>query len=766
LTVRAEFGLDCSVTANRVTVFAVLNAVCRHLFSPVPLVLACLLAVSPPAPAATRHDVLVIFPFSRLLPANIDGDRGLTDGFAARPDVPVTLSAEFLDNPRFSGEAYERTFVNYLREKYAAHPPEVIIVSATEALDFTLRHRRELFPQVPIVHMAVASTYLQSIPPLPPDVVGTPITYDFVGTVQQALRWHPAAQRLVVVTGTSPWDLEWEARMRAQAAGLPHGLAIEFLAGLPADELQRRLRDLPAASIVFTPGFFRDGSGREFTPREAATLIAASSPVPVYGPFSRFIGTGVVGGRMATFYAEARLGAQTALALLEGTSPASLTVPASIPTPLQVDWRQLQRWGISPAAVPADAIVYFKAPTLWEAYRNQVLIGCAVMLLQAGLIVALLLERRRRRRTVAALARSEQHMRLAARAAGLSTWVLDGDAAPPVGVDPASQHADIASDSLANFRETLSLIYPQDRELVDKALRDALATQEEFEVEYRIQAPDGEWRWQLARGRADQAQVPRLLGVAIDITQRKRAAVQAEQDRAALYHMTRVSLLGQLSASIAHQLNQPLASILGNAEAAQKMLEREPVDLPELREICADIVADDHRAAEVIRRLGVLFKRGEPMFEPLDVNDLVRDTFEFTRSILTTRRVTLVTHLAPALPPIAGDRVQLQQLLLNLIVNATDAMDSLPDAERVLTVDTTLRDGAVSLCVADRGPGVPAGTPDKVFEPFWSTKAGGMGMGLAICRSIAEAHRGSLTVTNASEGGAVFCALLPVLASR
>ena len=229
--------------------------------------------------------------------------------------------------------------------------------------------------------------------------------------------------------------------------------------------------------------------------------------------------------------------------------------------------------------------------------------------------------------------------------------------------------------------------------------------------------------------------------------------------------MTRVSLLGQLSASIAHQLNQPLASILGNAEAAQKMLEREPVDLPELREICADIVTEDHRAAQVIRRLGVLFKRGEPLFEPLDVNDLVRDTIEFTRSMLTSRHVTLRTQLAPALPPIAGDRVQLQQLLLNLIVNAADAMDGLTEAGRVLTISTALRAGAVSLCVADRGPGVAAEALGKLFEPFWSTKAGGMGMGLAICRSIAEAHRGSLTVTNAPEGGAVFCALLPALAS-
>ena len=161
----------------------------------------------------------------------------------------------------------------------------------------------------------------------------------------------------------------------------------------------------------------------------------------------------------------------------------------------------------------------------------------------------------------------------------------------------------------------------------------------------------------------------------LDITPRKRAEMQADEDRAALRHMTRVSLLGQLSASIAHQLNQPLASILSNAEAAQKMLQRDPVDLAELREICDDIVAEDHRAAEVIRRLGALFKRGEPTLVPLDVNELVRDTLDLTRTNLLTRHVTVSVELGAELPPVDGDRVQLQQLLLNLIVNAADAME-------------------------------------------------------------------------------------------
>jgi C4-dicarboxylate-specific signal transduction histidine kinase len=225
--------------------------------------------------------------------------------------------------------------------------------------------------------------------------------------------------------------------------------------------------------------------------------------------------------------------------------------------------------------------------------------------------------------------------------------------------------------------------------------------------------------------------------------------------------MTRVSLLGQLSASIAHQLNQPLASILGNAEAAQKMLAREPVDLGELREICADIVEQDHHAAQVIRRLSVLFKRGEPLFEPLDVNEVVRDTIELTRSMLTMRHVTAVTQLGVDLPPVSGDRVQLQQLLLNLIVNACDAVADLSDDRRVVTIRTSAETGGVQLCVTDRGPGVSPEAADKLFEPFWSTKPRGMGMGLAVCRSIAEAHRGSLTASNLPEGGADFCLRLP-----
>jgi signal transduction histidine kinase len=730
--------------------------------------LACLITFWSPLETAAsaevkHHNVLVLYSNGRLLPANVEGDRALVERFAARADLSVTLASEFLDSPRFGGEPYERAMAGFLREKYAAAPPRVVIAGGKEALDFLLRHREAVFPGVPIVHLGIPVSWLDQVRPLPSGVIGIPIDHDVVGTIEQALRWHPSARRLVVVTDTSPLGREWEQRLRAQTVGLTGRLAVEFLVGLPTDALQRRLRDLPADAIVYSPGFFVDGSGRAFLPQEAIRFVAAASAAPVYGPYSTFVGTGIVGGRMTGFDAMAHGSAELVLALLEGAVPASLALPAVMPTALHVDWRQLRRWGIDPQVLPDDTVVHFQTPSFWESHGRWVLVAGVVMLLQAGFITALLVERRRRRVTAAALVLSEQHMSLAARAAGLSMWVLDvGNWRKQLADTSPARVA--APGALFDFAYTLEHIHAPDRDRVEKVIRGALASGEDFDVEYRLVANDGTFQWQSARGRADHGQGRRLLGVVSDITQRKLAEAEAVQAHAALQHMTRVALLGQLSASIAHQLNQPLASILGNAEAAQKMLERTPVDLAELRDICADIVAEDHRAAEVIRRLGALFRRTAPSLAPLDINELVRDTVELTRTNLLMNQVALVTTLAPDLPLLEGDRVQLQQMLLNLIVNAADAMNVLPDSERLLTITSAPEAGMIRLCVADCGPGIPAEAMGKLFEPFWSTKAEGMGIGLAVCRSIVVAHHGTLEVANAPDAGAVFCVRFPARA--
>jgi C4-dicarboxylate-specific signal transduction histidine kinase len=440
-------------------------------------------------------------------------------------------------------------------------------------------------------------------------------------------------------------------------------------------------------------------------------------------------------------------------ALLDSTPPAELRLPASIPAHVNVDWRQLRRWNIDEKNLPPGAEVRFREPSVWESYWREISIMIVVVVLQGLLIARLLFERRQRRQAAVALEASEQRANLAARAAGLSAWIWETDGGR------------IRTSALPGSPDDLlDSVHPADRQEVRRAVMEALTKDKELNIEYRVLRPGGEVRWISARGRAQKSGERQLIGVSLDITERKRAELQGAQDRASLRHMARVSMLGQLSAAIAHQLNQPLAAILGNAEAAQKMLGRERVDLVELRAICDDIVAEDHRAAEVIRRLRDLYRRGEIRREPCDLNVLVREMVELLRTELMTRHVVAATELAPSIPPIHGDRVQLQQVLLNLVLNAADAMGEAAEDRRIVTVRTELADDRILLSVADHGPGVRDEDMAYIFEGFWSTKPDGMGVGLAISKSIVDAHDGSLSAFNNAGGGAVFRVSLPVQA--
>ena len=360
---------------------------------------ATLLAtVGAPAAAATHaSDVLVLYSNGRLLPANVEGDRGLHRTIRAPADRPVTLFYEFLDAPRFGGAAYDSIVADYLRGKYASRQPRVIVAVREEALAFLLRHREELFPQVPVVQAGIDRRLLTSLAPLPADVVGVPAEYAFSPTIDLALRWHPGARRLVVVTGAAAPDHAMEAQLRQELVAFTGRAEVEILAGLPMRDVLTSLGELGRNAVVFTPGIFRDGDDRDFTPQQSVEAMAAASGAPVYGPFSTLIGSGIVGGYMPSFEDIGRQAGQIVNELLAGTEPASLRLPDAVPQILNVDWRQLRRWGIDERAIPADAVVHFKPPTLLEAYHNEVIAAAAVFVLQAGLIGWLLAERRRRR---------------------------------------------------------------------------------------------------------------------------------------------------------------------------------------------------------------------------------------------------------------------------------------------------------------------------------------------------------------------------------
>ncbi len=324
--------------------------------------------------AGTRH-VLVLYSNGRMLPANVDADRGLQEVIAASGDRSAVLDAEFLDYPEFEGESYGRAFTTFLREKYALHPPDVVVAAGADALAFLLRHRAVLFPTIPMVHMGVSRAALRAISPLPDDVIGVPAEYDFAGTIEQALRWHPQARHLVLVTGAAAPDRGFEARLRDEASRFEGRVTVEFLAGLPTGAVLTRLGELGAADVVFTPGYFEDGDRRSFTPRESTEMMAAAATAPTYGPWGTCLGTGIVGGRMASFEAMGRQAGRTVSALLDGAARASIHLPEIMPTTVTVDWRQVRRWGIDEAAIPDDAVVLFRTPPFLEAHRTESIVA-------------------------------------------------------------------------------------------------------------------------------------------------------------------------------------------------------------------------------------------------------------------------------------------------------------------------------------------------------------------------------------------------------
>ncbi len=307
-------------------------------------------------------------------------------------------------------------------------------------------------------------------------------------------------------------------------------------------------------------------------------------------------------------------------------------------------------------------------------------------------------------------------------------------------------------------------IHPDDR---DAAVDHCLTSWRHltaFEFEYRMIAADGQIVWihdlvNVMR-RGDEPAV--LYGFMIDVTERRRADEERRQLREEIAHVSRVATMGELAASVAHELNQPLTAIVSNARAGKRLLARESVDHDELRAILEDVAADSLRGGEVIRRLRDLLKKGESRRQTLDINEVVLEVIPLVRSDAIRRNVSLEHRMAPGLPPVIADRVQLQQVVLNLIVNGLDAMDDVAADRRTLTLETSIGEaGTVQIAVRDSGVGLDSEHADRIFEPFYTTKSQGMGMGLAINRSIVEAHGGRLWATPNADHGATFVFTLP-----
>jgi C4-dicarboxylate-specific signal transduction histidine kinase len=419
--------------------------------------------------------------------------------------------------------------------------------------------------------------------------------------------------------------------------------------------------------------------------------------------------------------------------------------------------------------VPEESTDWGSFPSFSQTeFRDAILLP--ILTLQSIFIVSLLVQGRRRRRSEKLLRESREIMDFAANAAHLQFWSWDIERNRVWVTDhknhPVTKPPRWDLDPLS----CLDFVHPEDRAQFHACAKECIANAGSFELEHRTMTRGGRVRWAKVRARAEadaSGRVVRLSGIVLDITELKASEAEAAKQREMLTHSGRIGVLGELSGAIAHELSQPLAAILSNAQAAQRLLTGNGPDLNELRSIVTDIIGDDKRARDVIVHLHSLLKKGTGAFEAVDLNSEVKLALALAHSDLVRRRVEVATVLDPEVGRVMGDRVQISQILLNLILNAADAMQTKTDGNRCLTIVTSRNAaGHSQVAVRDNGPGIADGALTQVFEPFYSTKSHGLGLGLSICRTIVAAHNGQLWARNNADVGATFLVSFPVLAQE
>jgi NO-binding membrane sensor protein with MHYT domain/signal transduction histidine kinase len=386
---------------------------------------------------------------------------------------------------------------------------------------------------------------------------------------------------------------------------------------------------------------------------------------------------------------------------------------------------------------------------------------------QNELALSLRAEISRRTRTEADLRRSETYLAEAQRLSHTGSWAFD--VATRQFTHSSEEHHRLfdfdPGAGMPVWEDWVCRLHPEDREGTVGTIEQSIRERSDFELDYRIVRPDGAIKHIHAAGHPvlnPSGALVEFVGTLIDVTELRRVEEARRDAQNKLSHANRVTTMGQLAASIAHEVKQPIAATLTNAQAGMRWLDRRPPDLEEARQALARIVRDGNRAAEVIDEIRALIKKAPPRKDQLEINGAVREVIGLAGAEAVRSGVSLRTELADGLPFVQGDRVQLQQVILNLIINAFEAMGGVNEGARELLISTGKAEAeGVFVAVRDSGPGLAPATVERLFESFYTTKPGGMGLGLSICRSIVEGHGGQLWAGANEPRGAVFQFTVP-----
>ena len=717
------------------------------------------LAILHPCVAKERPRVLVLFANDRLLPANQEMENGIRRSFVGTDGEPsADLFGEFLDATRFPGPEVGVAMERFLKDRHRAYPPTVCISVGPQALDFLMRRRDSLFPGVPVVFGGVTPPQIAALPARS-NIAGRPMDWSITPLLEKLREMRPEIRKILVIAGSAEFDRDRYHEAMTQIEPFKSRYEFESSTGEDLNQLTERVAKLSDDTLVFYLSYFMTPDGRAMLPLDVATRLAKASRVPVVCVYDTYIGSGVLGGPVMPFEEEGFAIGEIARRVIDAGNAAEVGILPPGKPRLIFDERAMKRYGWKTARLPAGSEVRFRHATLWETHKTGVLIGSGALAIQSALIVGLLAARARQRAAENERMLSESRFTGVFKGSPVSISIIRQSDGRIVDVNPAWVRTTGVSRETAVGRTHLDMGFVFEG-TSGELFREYLASGKPLrDFEQRLRMPDGTSRLlSVSTELLDLRGGACYVSMAQDITDRQ----EAEDARNQLAQASRLGMLGELTASIAHEVNQPLGAILSNAEAAEILMGSDNPPLHEICEILADIRRDDLRASEVILQVRSMVGGAEMPMVPLDPGMLATGVAGLIRHDCKRRGISLTCQVADELPQVHGVKVQLEQVLLNLLLNAMDAVkDQAQTARKIHLAAGHTEDQRVEISVADSGPGIPPAVLSRVFEKFFTTKEGGMGLGLALSRSVAEAHGGRLIAENAPDGGAVFHLILP-----
>jgi C4-dicarboxylate-specific signal transduction histidine kinase len=695
-------------------------------------------------------------PFEASRPGSVVFLRGIEQGLGASYSGSVDVSTENVGPIPPEPENYPARIGDWIAFKYSRMKFDTIVAVSFPPSILARELRDRFWPEANLLLVLINEENWANPGPVPRSA-RVVLDLDNKETVQSALQMLPDTRRLVVLGGASQRDRRTNGAIVKSIRQIKPDLEIIEATGLSLEEAKARIHSLPDRTIIVVGSFLFEPNGRRLDTPQLVDEFYPVANAPLFADSDMAMGKGIVGGTVMSVQGAAEVVGEQLGQLLKGADPESLPV-REVKNSFIVDWRQLKRWGISERTLPPDAAVLYRQPTAWEQYRRYILGFLSVLVLLLFLVAFLLLERQRRRTEEelnSAMLESLPGLALLVNRQGeiLRTNQLHHEIAGE-GAVPNTAHPGF------KYSEYLHrLVGPEDGFAGIAAIEQVIAgTRPSATTELPLAVGD---RWIEVRAIQLPQQQSGSLIVHLDITQRKQTELERTRSRTEIYHLNRVAAMGQLAASLAHELSQPLAAIMSNAEAAQRFAGRPNPDMVEIREALDDITRDDKRARSVIQGMRAMLKKEDVAIEPVDLNQVASSVVQMIRNEATLRGMRIELALFPSAVVVKGDQVGLQQVVLNLAGNGLDAMTE-TSADRCLTIRTAVAPSVGTICVIDNGPGVSPELRDKLFQPFFTTKRTGLGMGLSICQSILESLGGRIELTNQNGRGAVFSVSLPL----